>query len=294
MRITSQMSVDNAIYHMGDNLERLNALNEKIASGKQFQTMSDDPARAASALSLRSTLQANQNYIDNDQVVGDWLSANELAFKQIVDVGTRATVLGQQGISDTMSLQERSALANEIDELLTDSVNIANSQHMGKYIFAGLTSRTQPFTLNAARSAVTASNDPHSIQVDISPGQTLTTNFNGQMVFQGMFNGLIQLRDALLSNDSTAIQTAVAVLQDSMDPINSARTTNGARQRQLKLTMDTMDKTRTQIKSLLSDKEDVNMAEAISMLNNQETSYQAVIQVSSRAMNLPSLFDTMR
>ena len=49
MRITNKLMVGNAVMHMDDNLERLNSLQEKIASGKQFQTMSDDPAKAASA-----------------------------------------------------------------------------------------------------------------------------------------------------------------------------------------------------------------------------------------------------
>jgi flagellar hook-associated protein 3 FlgL len=295
MRVTNKLMIDNKITYMDDNLERLNALQEKIASGKQFQTMSDDPGRAASAISLRSSLQTNQNYIDNDAVVNDWLSANEYGFKQMSDVGTRAQTLILQGISDSNSSDERNAMANEIDQLLQQSVGIANTQNNGKYIFAGLRSKSAaaPFVLDAAHTAVTANDDTHSIQVDISPGQTLTTNFIGSAVFAPFFKALIDARDALRTNDSAQIQAAKTEMDTAMDPMSTARTTNGARQRQLRLTMDTMDKTKIELKSLLSSKEDVNMADAISQLKNQETTYQSVLQVSQRAMSTLSLFDVL-
>jgi flagellar hook-associated protein 3 FlgL len=295
MRITNKMMVGNAVMHMDENLERLNSLQEKIASGKQFQTMSDDPAKAASVLSLRSSLQASQNYIDNDNVVNDWLSANELGLKQMVDIGTRAKNLTLQGVSDTMGSSERNALATEIDQIIDQAVSAANSQNQGKYIFAGFRSKsaTPPFAINAARTAVTATVDTHSIQVDISPGQTMTTNFVGSAIFDPIFRALIGARDALRSNDSTQIQAAQDTLSTAMDPITTARTTNGGRMRQLKLTLDAMGQTQVELKSLLSSKEDLNMAEAISQLRLQETTYQSVLEVSSRAISTATLFETM-
>ena len=79
-----------------------------------------------------------------------------------------------------------------------------------------------------------------------------------------------------------------------MDPITTARTTNGGRMRQFKVTMDAMSQTQIELKSLLSSKEDVNMADAISQLRAQETTYQSVLEVSSRAINTATLFETMR
>ena len=307
MRITNLMMTQNAISYMNDNVERINSLNDKIASTKQFQTMSDDPTRAASALSLRSTLQTNRNYIDNDATVANWLDANELALKQMLDVGTTASTLLVQGANDTLGQTERASLATSIDGMLTQAVDLANSKHMDKYIFAGwnTNSATAPFQIDTTtdpappavptyRMKVNNTVDTHPIQVNISPGQTLTTNFNGDTVFKDFFTGLIQAREALKQNDSTLIQNSMQALQKAMDLIGTASTTNGARMRQLSQTTDTMTRTKTQIMSLLSEKEDVNMAEAISMLKGQENTYQAVLAVSQRATSLPGLFDRMR
>jgi flagellin-like hook-associated protein FlgL len=52
--------------------------------------------------------------------------------------------------------------------------------------------------------------------------------------------------------------------------------------------------TQTEAQSLLSKKEDANMAESISLLRNQETTYQAVLEVSQRAVSALSLFDYLK
>ena len=57
MRITHQMSVNNAIQQMSENLEKVSKLQGKLASEKQFQVASDNPARASVSLSLRSNLR---------------------------------------------------------------------------------------------------------------------------------------------------------------------------------------------------------------------------------------------
>lgn len=296
MRITHQLMINNSITAMEDNLERLNMLQDRIATGKQFQTMSDDPARAATALSLRSSLQTNQNFLDTDAVVNDWLTANEAGFTDMLNVAGRAQSLTIKGASDSNSAEERAVMAHEIDLLIDEAVANANLQHNGKYIFAGFKTKstTPPFVLDAARAAVVTNDDTHSIQVDISPGQTLTTNFIGRAVFEPLFKALIGARDALLTNNSTNIANAMTALQTAQDPITTATTTNGVRQRQLNLTLDTMEKANVEIKSLLSAKEDVNMAEAISQLRGQETTYQSVIQVSQRTLSTLNLFDVMR
>ena len=162
-------------------------------------------------LSLRSSLQASQNYIDNDNVVNDWLSANELGLKQMVDIGTRAKNLTLQGISDTMGVRAnamrwrprstRSSIRRSAPPTHRTRVNISSPVSAPR-------APPRLSSLDAARTAVTTTVDTHSIQVDISPGQTMTTNFVGSAIFDPLFRALIGARDALRSNDSTQIQAA--------------------------------------------------------------------------------------
>lgn len=294
MRITSSLMIDQAIRNMNDNLERLNTFNQTASTGKQFQVMSDDPSRAAFSLQLRSTIQSNQTFIDTGQNTQDWMGTVENAFKQETDIATRAKNLLLQASSDTLSAKERSALGTEMSELVRQAVEGANSQHDGKYVFSGFLVNTPSFSLDSSETVVTYQGDTGVIQQDISPGQKMTTNFTGSTIFSNFLASLIQARDDLLNNNKADIQNALSNLAAGLNDITTARTTNGARSRQVGLTVDRMEKAQIEIKSLLSKKEDANMAEAISMVQHQQTIYQTVIEVSSRAISAISLFDSLR
>jgi flagellin-like hook-associated protein FlgL len=69
------------------------------------------------------------------------------------------------------------------------------------------------------------------------------------------------------------------------------RTSNGAHLRQVESASDSLVKMQTETKGLLSQNEDMNIAEGIALLANQQTTYEAVLQVGQRAISALSLFD---
>lgn len=297
MRISSLMMVEDAIRHMNTGLERLSELQTRVASGKLIQAPSDNPTIAVAGLSLRSTLDANQAYIDTGYVTKDWLNANELALKDLVALGTRAYTLAAKGLSDTEGVDERRAIAVEIDGLLQQAVEIGNTQHQGKSIFAGFAVNTQPYVYNGAGAAVTSplASTADQMRQSIAPGQTpLVVNISGHDELRPLFDALTSVYNALQpAYNAGALQAALGGLTTALDRVKDVRTLNGARQRQLSTEMDRLEQTKIALKSLLSAKEDANMAESISMLTQQETVYKTVLQVGSRAVT-PSLFDYLR
>jgi flagellar hook-associated protein 3 FlgL len=301
MRITNSMMSDNAVRYMDENLERMYGLQEKIASGKQYQRPSDNPSAFSSILSLRSSLETSQGYIDTADVTGGWMSATDFSLGQMVDIAKRATTLLQDGVNDTQGESERQALATEMDALLKQAIDIGNTTHQGNYIFAGYKVTTKPFTAvnsdpadpNSPAVSVSYDGDNGVILRNIGPNQTITQNINGNTAFSQLFSDIIAARDALNSNDSATIQNALVNLQAAFTNLQESVTTNGARQRQVNLMSDRLNDAQSELKGLLSQKEDVNMTEAISALRNQETVYQAVLEVGNRAISALNLFQMM-
>ncbi len=320
MRVTSQMMSDNAVLHMQDNLERLSGLQQQIASGKRIQNPSDDPALAVTSLNLRSTLRKHEAYLDTARTTRDWLDANELAFKQFQDIAARAIDLVRLGLSDTQGADQREAMATEMEGLLEQSVEVANTSHRGSFIFAGYkttpnsivhvppiaTPSPKPFELVTTPpatlpGAVSYGGDAGVIQNAIDPSQQITINLSGQQVVNGeqvlpiFFQRIIAARDQLttLPKNTAALQAALTGLATSAANLTDYRTTNGARVRQVDQSIDRMEQTDIALKNLLSHQEDVNMARTISDLKQQETVYQTVLQVGARALP-PSLFDFLR
>lgn len=300
MRVSSQMMVDNAVRQMGDNLARLSELQTQVSSGNLIHTPADNPAVAVASLSLRSTLAVNQAYLDSGAVTDDWLTANSMALDDLVSIGTRAYTLAQPGQSDTLGVDERQALADELAGILAHATGVANTQHQGKFIFAGFEVNTQPYTLDFSNPLAPAVGENFTrptgqIQHSIAPGQSLPVNVQPEAAVTPFLNALAGVYTAVAAPafNPAALKSALDTLYSALDGVKDTRTTNGARQRQLTTELDRLTQTKTALKDLLSHKEDVNMAEAISALKQQETIYQLSLQVGSKAVT-QSLFDYLR
>jgi flagellin-like hook-associated protein FlgL len=90
------------------------------------------------------------------------------------------------------------------------------------------------------------------------------------------------------------LEASLTDIAAAQDEIGNLRSTNGARMRQVDSAINYLEKSNLTLKGLLSEKEDVNMAEAIANLTNQETTYQAVLEVGQRAISALNLFDLLR
>ncbi|MGB9640214.1 MAG: flagellar hook-associated protein FlgL [Anaerolineales bacterium] len=299
MRVTQQLLTENAIKYMDENLKRLYKLQEKVASGKEFQNPSDNPSGVAAAFSLRSTLTTSTAYLDSIANADSWMTTTDFSLNQAVQLGTRAINLARQGGTDTVGDEQRSGLATEIDIILQQAVNVANSTHEGKYIFGGFKTQTPPFSLVDNNSdgqfddVVYNGGVNETITRSLSPGVSIPLNIDGKDTFEALFKAMIAARDALRTNDPAQIQAAIAPLENALQKVNESMTTNGARQRQVRLAKDRLEKAQIELKSLLSAKEDTNMTEAISYLQHQQTVYQTVLEVGQRAISAMSLFDLL-
>lgn len=299
MRVTDRTIAQNAIQHMTSSLSDYNEVMEKNASSKQFRWASDNVTNAVAALDLRSTLEMHDSYIENSKTINLWMTATDAAIEDMEDLATRTINLTLQGLSDTMGEDQRIAIATEIDTMLTQAVGIANTKHQGNYIFSGFQTETKPFALELNPTPppddiVTYYGDTGIMTRNIGPDQPVETNVNGMLfsdVGHNIFSDLITIRDALLTFDRGIVETGLSSLQETLQYITNEHTEYAGKQRELMDSMERMEKTKIDLKSLLSQKEDINMAEAATMLAKTEITYQTVLQVSSRAISMMNLFD---
>jgi flagellar hook-associated protein 3 FlgL len=308
MRITNKLMMDNAIQNMSENLERLSKLQGKIATGKDFQVASEDPARASVSLSLRSNLRTLESYADTAEVTKNWMTATDTALDQLEQIGIRATNLIQRALNDTFSGSERAiALGMEMQDLLNQAIELGNSSMNGQFIFAGYQVNNKAFELvDDTTTLLDYKGDPFTpkvvnylgdqgtMQRSLGPDQSVMLNVRGDQALEGFFQNLVLASNALIQNDRTSMETMLTNLQSSVDTMDQYRTSNGARLRQVDSASTFLETMKIETQSLLSKNEDINMAEGIAQLANQETTYNAVLEVSKRAISALSLFDYLR
>jgi flagellar hook-associated protein 3 FlgL len=300
--------VDKAIHNMSDNLEKVSKLQNKVSSGKQFQNASEDPARASVSLSLRSRLSTLESYADTADITKDWMIASDNAFEQMQDVSVRAQNLILRGLNDSLSASERATtLATEMQDLLNQAVEVGNTSVNNQFIFAGYQVNNKAFELVDSTTTLTDYQgvtftpkvvnylgDQGMMQRSLGPDQSVSLNVRGDQAFAGFLQNLIAASNALMQNDTTSLQSILGNLKSSMDMMDQYHTSNGARLRQVESASDFLETMKIETKGLLSKNEDINMAEGIALLANQQTTYDAVLEVSQRAISALSLFDYLK
>jgi flagellar hook-associated protein 3 FlgL len=300
--------VGNAIQSMSTNLERLGKLQGKLSTGKQFQVASEDPARASVSLSLRSNLRTLESYGDTAEVTKNWMTATDGALDELEQIGIRATNLLQRALNDTFSGSERAnPMGTEMQDLLNQAIEIGNTSMNDQFIFAGYQVNGKAFELvDDTTTLLDYKGDPFTpkvvnylgdqgiMQRSLGPDQSVTLNVRGDQALEGFFQNLVLASNALIQNDKPALETVLSSLQSSLDTIDQHRTSNGARLRQVDSAANFLETMKIETQSLLSKNEDLNLAEGIAQLANQETTYKAVLEVSQRAISALSLFDYLR
>lgn len=318
MRITNKMMTDNAIQNMADNLEKVNRLQGRLSSTKQFQVASEDPTRASTSLSLRSHLQTLESYTNATESTKNWMIASDNAFDQLEQIAVSANNLILRGLNDSLSASERAGtLATEMKDLVNQAVEVGNTSVNGQFIFSGYQVNQKAFALSDSPTTlpdyqgtpftpktVAYLGDQGIIQRSLGPDQSANLNVRGDQAILGFIQNLIQASNALMQNtindtgnpvtDPLTLQSTLTGLKSSIDTLDQYRTSNGARMRQVESASNFLETIKLETKSLLSENEDTNMAEGIALLANQQTTYQAVLEVSQRAISALSLFDYLR
>jgi flagellar hook-associated protein 3 FlgL len=310
MRITNQMITDANSKYLTDSLESINKAQKQVNSQKLFDTASENPLAASFSLSLKSTQHTIQTFQDTTVSVDNWMTATDYGFQQMSDLSVKANNLVLSGMNDTVGASDRTSMAEQINGILNQALDAANSSQDGKYLFAGFKTDVKPFTLvdhSQAPNLDPTFNDPITgvyeiqyngdnglMQRSINVGQTITQNVPGEAPFKEYLQRLVQAREALKSNDTTQLQAALAGMQTTSASMNDTQGSSASRWRQVQSTSDFLDKSMQETSSLLSQNEDVNLAQGITELQKRQTNYQVVMEVTSRAISAMTLFDYLK
>jgi flagellar hook-associated protein 3 FlgL len=298
MRVPDSMTYSNAIRYMNDSKAKMDQLAERATTFKNFSNSSDDPSLVSSALVLRSSIMVSKGYIATGTNSQSWMENNETSFNLMNDLIGQANTIMLAGSSDTVGATDRANdYAVQITQLLNQAVSIANTSYNDTYLFSGNSVKTKPFELATALDgtlSVTYAGDTGTMKRDLAPGVSVTINTDGQAAFSPFFDALILAKHGLETNDATEMGTALANINSALTTMNVSRTNNAAVLRQIKTNNEHLTTTQNELKGLLSIKEDANMAEAISMFNLQQTTYQTVLDVCSRTISATNLFDALR
>jgi flagellar hook-associated protein 3 FlgL len=271
----------------------LKSLNEKIASGKNLNRLSDDPIALVEAMKFKTAARQMDQYGRNLNTAASWFTASESALSQTLDLVGRARELAVQMSSSSQDAENRNAAAAEIGDLLDHAISLGNTDLSGRYIFSGFETGTAPFTKIVVGGVETAqyNGDTNDFQVQVGKDQNLTAGRNGQTVFMdsGLFSTLGGLKKALEDDDLAGIGTQLENLTSVENYLNSQIADIGVRQNQAQVRENILSQLQFELKDQLSRVEDADIAEVIIQLNAKQLTYQAALAAASRVSEMSLL-----
>lgn len=290
MRVTFNTIANNVLRNLSNNLTNLEKLQSQLSSGKKIIKPSDDPISTSRLMELKSTLNNNEQYSRNIDFLKTELNLADRVLQNISSTLTRAKELAVRGASDSLSQEDRYAIAKELDQLIDHLVQLGNTNISGRYIFGGYKTTKAP--LERSDDLVLYRGDNNIRSVEISNNVLIDASPTGKSLFvdSKMFDTLISLKNALLDGNITQISDAIGKIDVISDKVSSELSSLGARLSRIELTSDLMSDRITKYTDLLSKQEDIEIEEVVLKLYAQQNIYQASLIAASRALQ-PSLIN---
>jgi flagellar hook-associated protein 3 FlgL len=276
----------------------ISQLREKISSGKRINRPSDGPTdysiaeemgRLDNKIDRRlSTVETARSFVDRTQQELDGLG----------DLFAQAQEKGVQAANDTVSDEDREAIAQELRSIKNEAVDRLNARHNGEYIFAGNRTQTTPFNDDGSVNGTPADISGERTR-PISQNQTLTTNIPGSELHQygsgpsgpktitGALDGLINAVEP--GNSTNDIQANIDEVTEARDHVFSKGAEAGTIGNRLSAARDQLEATQLNVRERQSNAEDTNLAQAASALQQKQTQLQAALKAVATTQQQASL-----
>ena len=297
MRVSNRMISETFINNVMKSLERLNDSQNRVLTGRKVDQLSDSPVDIKSIQRLNAELTDNQVYLDNIQNGIGWINSSSAALSQLNDLLTEAKNLTVEAANATRSATDRQRIAQQLNGILEQVLSLGNKTYLDSYIFAGTRVDEQPFVaqrdVTGKITSVDTSGDlSGKIWRKIAKTERIQINANIEEIFtgdEGVFNVLIDLRNALHNNDVATIQESLSNLTTLQDKVVAKEAEQGALMNRLEEMQNYLENEKLQNEKTLSDIQDMDITEAIARFQQEQVAYQFGLAVGNQMLRLSLL-----
>ena len=298
-RVTNQGLMLTAQRNLQQSLSQLAQKQNTAGTLKRIDQPSDDPSGTADSLRIRAEQAAVAQYGRNLNDGNAWLSVADTALSKTNSLLQKVRELTVQGANDgALSPVQKEAIAVELETLRADLMTTANTEYLGRNVFAGNSTAGKAFTdLDAVPPALpyTSTGSGSPVERRIGNNTSIRVDADGAAVFGQGDASVFKLVDNIIADLRSGVNIGVRL--DEIDTRSSAILgqwgTVGARQAQLIKAQGANVSESVSLEAQRADIEDVDLGQAIIELKAQELSYQAALSVTAKALQ-QNLMDFLR
>ena len=306
MKISTSQLFDNSVNQMNRQQSKIAEMQAKLASGKQIVKPSDDSEKSAVIQRLQTAIDRQSVYERSLDTAENRLASEESALMSSERILQRIRQLAVQGNTDTLSVDDKEILANEITSLREELLSLANTQDAnGNYVFAGSNVQAKAFDVNADGDII-YQGDKTQTSVDISDQRRLVLNRAGDEVFMSVdrevdgdtqnisfFKVIDDFAQALATDDEDALNLGLEEISSITEEMGASIADLGSRISTVNNQREILEDTNLRYQDLLSNAQDLDYATAVTKLSAELLSLEAA-QASFAKISQLSLFNYIR
>ncbi len=280
-----------------------------MASAKKIVRPSDEPDRASAVLRIKSIVDRQDRHLEALVATKNRLGSEEGALTDSADLLARIKELSIQAANDTYDPANREVIAIEIDGMREQLLSLANARDsMDNYLFAGTRVQVRPFQPDET-GKIEYVGDQTRTDVKVGDHRDLSVNRSGTDVFRslvrppktpngeaervGFFDSLQQLTVAIRKGDNNGMQRGLGEVDQMIKGIAFSISEVGTASRVAEMQTAMVEETQLQMKTVLSDVQDLDYAEAVTRMQKQVMALEAA-QRSFAQISRLSLFEYVR
>ena len=308
MRVTQNSTANNALYNFQLQRTSLDSLQESISSGQNVNRPSDDPIASGVLMDFSDKLKSIDQYSTTITKANTLVKLTDTTMTGMTDIMTQAKKIISTintGLYDPNASQ---SAHDQLVDLKKQLIEMGNTQLGDQYIFGGAKSNTPPFSQNSNLYT----GDSTQLTVQVSPSTTQAVSMTGDRILKGTTTpptapgtlptygstDILQTFDNLITavGDLTNPANVTALNQGSIDldagykQITNAIGENQTRMMRLSNISTMNDNNKNMMQDIVSNIQNVDMAQLGVELTNQNTAFQASLSATAKISQL-SLLD---
>jgi flagellar hook-associated protein 3 FlgL len=290
-RVTTQMTASNLLANINQSMDRLDTTQQELSTGKKINQPSDNPYGTSLALQLTNQLANLDSYSNNVTDGTGWAQAANASLSDVTDSVQRIRELVVQASNGTLTQADMQADAAEVNQLIDQIKQDANTQYNGQYIFSGAATTTAPYQ--------TGSNDAYAgdtgqVTRQIGPNTSLAVNADlssvlgtgqttsGQPAGDGkLLNTLRNIAGAMQSGNSGALSSSLSALDTHLGSLTGLAANMGATTDRLQMAASRIQSLQASDSQSLSDVQDADMAKTEVDFSTEQAALTAALQAGA-------------
>lgn len=298
MRITPQIMVSNAIANAQEQTAQLAILQQQASSGKRILQPSDDPVGEMQVLAGQAQNNQLDTYQKNISDAQTKLNSSVSTLTQVSNLLTQAKDLGLQGSNSANTPSADQAMASQVNSILKEVIQLANTQQNGQYLYGGTASATTtPFTTNG-QSQIVYNGSDQALSEPIGQGQQVQTVYAGNQVFQApdVFQLLGNLSSELSNANNLSPAAQATAIQQTLQGLDSANTNilnvvgqQSASLQNLQSVSQQIQNVQLQTKQQVGNVQNADITQVVVNLQEQQNLLEATLYSSAHVLSLSLL-----